>query len=244
MFGLHRMTLPRRARLLLLLLFAALLAMFALWARPFISLAALDAHRHALLGYRAAYPVGTAAIFAIGFVGFAALALPGAEILAIAAGAIFGLTEGTVLVSFASSIGATVAFQLSRLLFRDIVRQRFTRLWNVVSHGVETEGPFYLFALRLVPAIPFFLVDLLMGLTDLHPFTFYWVSQIGMLPATIAYVNAGSQLGQLRSMSDILAPRALLAFAVLGLLPLTARYLLGLVRRRTGGSSPRPPPAL
>jgi uncharacterized membrane protein YdjX (TVP38/TMEM64 family) len=122
---------------------------------------------------------------------------------------------------------------LSRLLFRDIVRRRFPRLWAVVSHGVETEGAFYLFALRLVPVIPFFLVDILTGLTNLRPFTFYWVSQIGMLPATIAYVNAGSQLGQLQSLSGILTPRILVAFAALGLLPLTARHLLGLIRRRT-----------
>ena len=224
--------------------FAAVLAIFVIWASPFLSVAALEAHRRELFACRAAHPIATAAIFALGFVGFAALALPGAEVLAIAAGAVFGLAEGTALVSFASSIGATVAFQLSRLLFRDIVRRRFARLWSMVSHGVETEGAFYLFALRLVPAIPFFLVDLLMGLTDLRPLTFYWVSQIGMLPATIAYVNAGSQLGQLESMAGALSPRVLLAFAVLGLLPLATRYGLGLVRRRTGGASPRPPPAL
>ncbi len=226
---------PQRwARPALIVLFVGLLTIFAFWARPFISLASVEAHRRELFGYQAEHPVRTAATFVIGFIGFAALALPGAEVLAIAAGAVFGLVEGTVLVSFASSIGATLAFLLSRLLFRDIVRRRFARLWSVVARGVETEGAFYLFALRLVPMIPFFLVDLLMGLTNLRPFTFYWVSQIGMLPATIAYVNAGSQLGQLQSLSGILTPRMLFAFAVLGLLPLTARYLLGLVRRRTG----------
>lgn len=226
------MTKRLAVRLSVGLLVVLLAVVFAVWVLPFVSLASLDAHRRDLLDYRTAHPVLMAAIFVVCFVCFAALALPGAEVLAIAAGALFGLTEGTVLVSFASSTGATLAFCLSRLLLRDIVRRRFATLWGTVSRGVEKEGAFYLFALRLIPVIPFFLVDLLMGLTTLRPFTFYWVSQIGMLPATIAYVNAGRQLGQVRSLSGILSPGVLLSFAVIGLLPLGARYLVGALRGR------------
>lgn len=209
-----------------------LLAVFVAWVLPFVSLASLEMHQRELLAYRAAYPVGTAAIFVGFFICFAALALPGAEVLTIAGGAIFGLVEGTVLVSFASTIGATLAFLLSRLLLRDMVRRRFAAKLSMVSRGIEEEGAFYLFALRLIPLIPFFLVDLLMGLTTLRPVTFYWVSQIGMLPGTIAYVNAGLQLGHIRSMSGILSPQVLLSFAALGLLPLSSRYLVRALRAR------------
>lgn len=226
------MTVRFKVRWLLALVVAGLLTLFVLRVLPFISLTWLDAHQRLLLSYRAAHPVGMAAIFVVFYIAYAGMALPGAEVLAIAAGALFGLVEGTVLVSFASSIGATLAFLLSRFLLRDMVRARFAVLWNMVSRGIEKEGAFYLFALRLIPIIPFFVVDLLMGLTTLRTFTFYWVSQIGMLPATIAYVNAGLQLGRVRAMSEILGPRVLLSFAVLGVLPLAARYSVGALRRR------------
>jgi len=213
---------------------AGLLAVLAVRVVPLVSLASLGTHQRELSTYGAAHPVGMAAIFVALYVGFAALPLPGAEILTIAAGALFGLVEGTVLVSFASSIGATLAFFLSRWWLRDMVRRRFAARMSMLSRGIEKEGAFYLFALRLIPMIPFFLVNLLMGLTALRPLTFFWVSQIGMLPATIAYVNAGLQLGQVRSMSGILSPQVLLSFAALGLLPLGARYLVGALRGRGG----------
>ena len=222
-------------RLVLGLLVAGLLAVLAVRVLPFLSLASLGMHQRELSTYGAAHPLGLAAIFVALYVGFAALPLPGAEILTIAAGALFGLVEGTVLVSFASSIGATLAFLLSRWWLRDMVRRRFAAKMTVLSRGIEREGAFYLFAMRLIPMIPFFLVNLLMGLTVLRPLTFFWVSQIGMLPATIAYVNAGRQLGQVRSMSGILSPQVLLSFAVLGLLPLGARYLVGALRARVDG---------
>ena len=222
-------------RLVLGLLVAGLLAVLAVRVLPFLSLASLGMHQRELSTYGAAHPFGLAAIFVALYVGFAALPLPGAEILTIAAGALFGLVEGTVLVSFASSIGATLAFLLSRWMLRDMVQRRFAAKMTMLSRGIDKEGAFYLFAMRLIPMIPFFLVNLLMGLTVLRPLTFFWVSQIGMLPATIAYVNAGLQLGQVRSMSDILSPQVLLSFAALGLLPLAARYLVGALRARADG---------
>jgi len=223
------------ARWVLGLAVAGLLATLVARFLPFLSLASLATHQRELSAYGAAHPVGMAAIFVALYVGFAALPLPGAEILTIAAGALFGLVEGTVLVSFASSIGATLAFLLSRWWLRDMARRRFVARMSMLSRGIEKEGAFYLFALRLIPIIPFFLVNLLMGLTALRPLTFFWVSQIGMLPAIIAYVNAGLQLGHVRSMSGILSPQVLLSFAALGLLPLGARYLVGALRGRVGG---------
>jgi uncharacterized membrane protein YdjX (TVP38/TMEM64 family) len=214
---------------------ALLLVALAMRARPELSLAALAAHQHALSAFRAEHPVALAAAFVTVYVGYAALPLPGAEILTVAAGAVFGVAEGTVLVSVASSVGATLAFLLSRWLLRDRVQRRFSEKLRVLTRGIETEGPFYLFALRLIPLVPFFLVNLLMGLTPLRPLTFFWVSQIGMLPATIAYVNAGLQLGRLQSLSGIVSVPVLLSFAALGLLPLAARALVLAWRRRFGG---------
>lgn len=222
-------------RLVLAILVAGLLLVLAVRVLSFLSLASLGMHQRELSTYGAAHPFGLAAIFVALYVGFAALPLPGAEILTIAAGALFGLVEGTVLVSFASSIGATLAFLLSRWMLRGMVQRRFAAKMTVLSRGIDKEGAFYLFAMRLIPIIPFFLVNLLMGLTVLRPLTFFWVSQIGMLPATIAYVNAGLQLGQVRSMSGILSPQVLLSFAALGLLPLAARYLVGALRARADG---------
>jgi uncharacterized membrane protein YdjX (TVP38/TMEM64 family) len=226
-------------RLVLGLVVAGLLAVLAVRILPYLSLASLGMHQRALSTYGAAHPHGLAAMFVVLYVGFAALPLPGAEILTIAAGALFGLVEGTVLVSFASSLGATLAFLLSRWVLRDMVKRRFATKMTVLSRGIETEGAFYLVALRLIPMVPFFLVNLLMGLTMLRPLTFFWVSQVGMLPATIVYVNAGLQLGQVRSMSGILSPQVLLSFAALGLLPLGARYLVGALRARVDGRGRR-----
>lgn len=218
---------------LLALAVAVLVILLAVRLQPLVSLASLEAHRHAVAGYGVTHPMETAIIFALVYIAFAALPLPGAEVLTIAAGAIFGLVEGTVLVSFSSSIGATLAFLASRWWLADLVQKRFVTRARAFSLGIESEGAFYLFALRLVPIVPFFLVNLVMGLTGLRPLTFYWVSQVGMLPATIAYVNAGLQLALLRSASGILSPRVLLSFAALGVLPLAARYAVKAVQDRT-----------
>lgn len=161
-----------------------------------------------------------------------ALSLPGAAIMTLAAGLLFGFYWGALIVSFASSIGALLAFLVSRYLFRDWVQQRFGSKLQALNEGVAKEGAFYLFALRLVPLFPFFLINLLMGLTPIRAITFYWVSQLGMLAGTLVYVNAGTQLAGLESLSDILSLPLLLSFALLGLFPLLARFGLELWKRR------------
>jgi uncharacterized membrane protein YdjX (TVP38/TMEM64 family) len=151
-------------------------------------------------------------------------------LLALVAGAIFGLVVGTIIVSFASTIGATLAFLLARYLFRDFVQQRFKQQLVTINNGIETDGIFYLFALRLVPAFPFFAINLAMALTPLKTWTFYWVSQVSMLAGTIVYVNAGVQIGHLDSPRSILSPTLLLSFALLGLFPLLAKKILDYIK--------------
>ncbi|ADZ93056.1 FAD-dependent oxidoreductase [Marinomonas mediterranea] len=161
-----------------------------------------------------------------------ALSLPGAAVMTLAAGALFGLWWGLLLVSFASTIGATLAFLVSRYLLRDSIQAKFGDRLKAINEGVEKDGAFYLFTLRLVPVFPFFLINLLMGLTTLKAATFYWVSQIGMLAGTIVYVNAGTQLAQLEGLSGILSPALLGSFALLGIFPLIAKKILDVIKAR------------
>lgn len=160
----------------------------------------------------------------------AALSLPGAVVMGLAGGAIFGFWVATVAVSFASTLGATLAFLMSRYLFQDLVQRRFGARLAAVNEGVKREGAWYLFTLRLIPVFPFFVINLIMGLAPIRVWTFYWVSQLGMLGGTMVFVNAGKELGQLTSLSGILSPTLLLAFALLGLFPLAVKKIVGLVR--------------
>ncbi|MDN3486549.1 FAD-dependent oxidoreductase [Pseudoalteromonas sp. APC 3224] len=161
-----------------------------------------------------------------------ALSLPGAAILTLAAGALFGLAQGLLVASFASSIGATLAFLVSRYLLRDTIKKRFPERLAAIDTGVEKEGAFYLFTLRLVPVFPFFLINLLMGLTAIKSWTFYWVSQVGMLAGTFVFVNAGTQLAQIESLSGILSLDLILSFALLGVFPLIAKSLINAIKKR------------
>ena len=156
----------------------------------------------------------------------AALSLPGAALLTLLAGALFGLVTGTILVSFASTIGATLAFLVSRLLLRDLVQAKFGHFLKSFNDGIKKDGVFYLFTLRLIPAIPFFVINLVMGLTPMKTIPFFFVSQIGMLAATIVFVNAGTQLAQIESLSGILSPEIIFSFVLLGIFPLLARKLV------------------
>lgn len=182
--------------------------------------------------WRAESPLLVGSAFLLLYVIVTALSLPGAVIMTLAAGTLFGLFWGTVIVSFASSIGATLAFLVSRYLLRDWVQTKFGSRLKAFNEGVEKDGAFYLFTLRLVPVFPFFLINLLMGLTALRALTFYWVSQVGMLIGTVVYVNAGTQLGQLESLSGILSPSLLLSFVLLGVFPLIAKKIVNLVKAR------------
>ncbi len=162
------------------------------------------------------------------------LSLPGAAIMTLAGGALFGLLTGTVVVSFASTIGATLACLISRFILRDWVQRKFGDKLKTVNEGIEREGAFYLFTLRLIPIFPFWLINLVMGLTKMPLRTFYWVSQAGMLAGTIVYVNAGRELAKIDSLSGILSPRLILSFAILGLFPIAAKKLLSLFKSREG----------
>jgi len=221
------------ARILLALVVVAAIAAFIVFdLQQYLSLSELKAERDALAAYAKAQPVLTIGAFFVLYVVVTALSLPGAAIMTIAGGAVFGLAVGSVVVSFASTIGATLAFLAARFLFRESVQRRFRDRLKRLNEGVEREGAFYLLALRLVPAFPFFVINLVAALTPLRTWTFYWVSQVGMLPATIVYVNAGTQLGQVSSVGDILSPSLIGAFVLLAMLPLVTRWVLAFVQSR------------
>jgi pyruvate/2-oxoglutarate dehydrogenase complex dihydrolipoamide dehydrogenase (E3) component/uncharacterized membrane protein YdjX (TVP38/TMEM64 family) len=182
--------------------------------------------------YQAQSPLLVVGGFFLLYVLVTALSLPGAAILTLAAGALFGLFEGLLVASFASTIGATLAFLVSRYLLRDTIKKRFPERLTAIDAGVEKEGGFYLFTLRLVPIFPFFLINLLMGVTAIKARTFYWVSQIGMLAGTFVFVNAGTQLAQVESLSGILSFNLILSFALLGFFPLIAKGILNVFKKR------------
>ena len=210
---------------------AAIAAFFAFDLGQYLNLRTLKEQQAAIQAFQAAQPLLSIVIYFLVYVVATALSLPGAALLTLAGGAVFGLLWGTVIVSFASTIGATLAFLMSRFLLRDWVENRFGQRLAAIDQGVRREGAFYLFTLRLVPVFPFFLINLLFGLTGMKARTFYWVSQIGMLAGTVVYVNAGTQLGKLESLSGILSPALLGSFALLGIFPLIARRIVEVIRR-------------
>ncbi len=217
-----------KKRLWLIATFGALVAAFFIFdGLQFLSLGFFQAQQARASAYNRTHPVQTAVLFLLGYVGVTALSLPGAAIMTLAGGAMFGLAKGALLVSFASSIGATLAFLVARFLLRDWVQTRLGNRLRPLNDGIAREGPFYLFALRLVPLFPFWLVNLAMGLTTIRTWTFYWVSQLGMLPGTLVYVYAGTQLGRFRVTAGLVA-----AFALLGLFPLGAKKLLDALKAR------------
>ena len=198
----------------------------------YLTLDSLKARQGALDAWVAQQPLWAGLSFALAYIAVTALSLPGAVIMTLAGGALFGLGWGLVLVSFASSIGATLAFLISRTVLRDWVTRRFGQNLAALNAGIQREGGFYLFTLRLVPLFPFFVVNLVMGLTPLKTRTFYWVSQLGMLPGTVVFVNAGTQLAQIESLSGLLSPALLGSFALLGLFPLLAKKAVDMVQAR------------
>jgi len=209
----------------------AIAAFFAFDLGQYLNLRTLKEQQAAIQGFQAAQPLLSGVIYFLVYVAATALSLPGAALLTLAGGAVFGLLWGTLIVSFASTIGATLAFLMSRFLLRDWVESRFGQRLTAIDQGVRREGAFYLFTLRLVPVFPFFLINLLFGLTGMKARTFYWVSQIGMLAGTVVYVNAGTQLGKLESLSGILSPALLGSFVLLGIFPLIARRIVEVVRQ-------------
>ncbi len=222
-----------KGKLLLLVLVAALIGCyFAFDLGMYFSLEYFKAQQAMIMDYYATHRLETVLIFFGVYVAVAALSLPGAALMTLIAGAIFGLLWGTVIVSFASSLGATLAMLVARYLFRDAVQKRFGAQLKPINDGVAKDGAFYLFTLRLVPAFPFFLINLAMGLMPIKTFTFYWVSQLGMLAGTVVYVNAGTQIAQISSLSGLLSPKLIGAFVLLGIFPLIAKKIVDLVKAR------------
>ena len=192
----------------------------------------LKAQQATITEYNTSYPLYAALIFFITYIAVTGLSLPGAAIMTLAGGAIFGLLKGTLLVSFASTIGATLAFLASRYLFRKSLQQRFATRLQVINQGIEKDGAFYLFTLRLVPAFPFFIINIVMGLTPIKTLTFFLVSQVGMLAGTIVYVNAGTQLAQINTLKDIFSPELIISFTLLGVFPLIAKKVIDFIQCR------------
>jgi len=220
-------------KIILLLLIAGTVITFLLsGGTERLSLAGLKRDYDALVDVVAAWPVASAVAFGLAYVVVTALSLPGAAAMTLAAGALFGLVEGTIIASIASTIGATLAMLSARFIARDWVRARFPKAVEAVDRGLARDGNFYLLSLRLIPVFPFFLVNLAMGLTAMRVGTFAAVSQIGMLPGTIVYVNAGTQLAAIESSADITSPALIGSFVLLGLFPLIAKFVLGWWRRR------------
>ena len=205
---------------------------FALDLGQYLQLSTIKNSQTQLEAWRAAQPLRAALIFFAVYVLATALSLPGATVLTLAGGAIFGLGWGTLLISFASSIGATLAFLVSRWLLGDWVQARFGARMAALNAGIAKDGALYLFTLRLVPVVPFFVINLAMGLTRIRPLTFYAVSQLGMLAGTVVYVNAGTQLARIDSLSGIVSPGVLGSLVLLGLFPLVAGKVIDLVRAR------------
>jgi uncharacterized membrane protein YdjX (TVP38/TMEM64 family) len=215
---------------LLVAMISAIAVFFYFDGQQFLTLATLKAQQTRLIDFYDTHRVQALASYALLYIAVTALSLPGATILTLAGGAIFGLFWGTVIVSFASTIGASLAFLSARFLLRDMVQAKFSEQLKTINEGIERDGEYYLFTLRLVPLFPFFMINLLMGLTTLKTRTFYGVSQLGMLAGTIVYVNAGTQLGKLESLSGILSPLLVGSFALLGLFPLLAKKIIEIVR--------------
>lgn len=221
-----------------LLIVAALVTLIAVFKimhlGQYLDLSYLKASQATFSSYYHEQQLLTIAAYMLIYITATALSLPGAAILTLAGGALFGLFIGTVVISFASTIGATLACIVSRYLLQGWVQKKFADKLQKINHGMEKEGAFYLFTLRLVPIFPFFIINLVMGLTKIPIRSFYWVSQLGMLPATVVYVNAGQELGKIDSLSGILSPGLLFSFVLLGIFPLAAKKIVTHLRKTKG----------
>ncbi len=219
------------AQVLLLVLVAGAIALFfVLDLDRYLTLEALKAQQRAFDLYYESHPALAVGGFFGAYVLMTALSLPAATIMSLAAGALFGIVGGTIIISFASTIGATIAFVIARYVLRDALRQRYRTKLDAIDQGVAKDGVWFLLTLRLVPLFPFFVANILMALTAIRLWTYFWVSQVGMLPGAIAYANAGTQLARIDNLSEVLSPEVILSFAALGFLPIVAKTTLDRIR--------------
>ncbi len=222
-----------KSKVIVVIAIVALIAAFFVFdLGRFLNLDYIKSQQAVIAAQYEANPLATAGIFFAVYVAVTALSLPGATIMTLVAGAIFGLGVGLVLVSFASTIGATLAFLVARFLLRDSIQAKFGDKLKAFNDGVNKDGGFYLFTLRLVPAFPFFMINVVMGLTTMRAWTFFWVSQVGMLLGTIVYVNAGTELAKITSLKGILSPGLIGAFVLLGVFPIIAKKIIDGVKSR------------
>lgn len=217
---------------LLALIFIIFSTFFYLGGHKFLTFESLKQNNEALKTWAHSNLLFASSAFFIIYVVTTALSLPGAAVLTLASGLIFGLQLGTILSSFASTMGAGLAFLATRYFLKDWVQNKFGSKIKSINEGVKNEGAYYLFTLRLMPVFPFFLVNLLMGLTPIKFWTYYWVSQLAMLPGTAIYVNAGTQISEIESPKDILSPALILSFVLLGLFPLIIKKTLGFINKK------------
>ena len=220
--------------ILAFILIAAIAAYFVFDLGQVLSLENFKASQADIVAAKDASPFLYITGFFILYVAVTGLSIPGAAIMSLVAGALFGVVLGTVIVSFASTIGATLAFLSARFVLRDWVQGKFGERLRAIDDGLEKDGAFYLFTLRLIPVCPFFVINLLMGLTRIKTRTFFWVSQLGMLPATVVFVNAGTQISRIDSTAGLLSPTLIASFAALALFPWVAKGIVALVKRSRG----------
>lgn len=220
--------------ILVLVLISAIAAYFVFDLGQILSLESFKASQADIVAAKDANPVLYMSGFFILYVAVTGLSIPGAAIMSLVAGALFGVVAGTVIVSFASTIGATLAFLSARFVLRDWVQGKFGERLRAIDDGLEKDGAFYLFTLRLIPVFPFFVINLVMGLTRIKTRTFFWVSQLGMLPATVVFVNAGTQISRIDSTAGLLSPTLIASFVALALFPWVAKGIVALVKRSRG----------
>lgn len=205
---------------------------FTLDIGQYLNLSYIKSQQELINNYYAMNPVQTGLIFFISYILITGISLPGAGIMTLAGGAIFGLVWGTILVSFGSVFGATIAFLIARYLFHDYIQNKFSKQLEPINRGIRKEGDLYLFTIRFIPIFPFFIVNTLMALTPIKTINFALVSQIGMLVPTIIFVNAGTQLAKIESPGDVLSPELILSFVLLGLFPLLGKKIIVFIRRK------------
>tara|TARA_B110000093_G_scaffold80406_1_gene87236 strand:- start:181 stop:873 length:693 start_codon:yes stop_codon:yes gene_type:complete len=216
---------------LLIVIVLAIIAFFFYDIQQYTTLDYIKAKQQNIIEYYKQNFFFVLVLFIFLYVLVTALSLPVATFLTLLGGALFGFSTGLIIVSFASTIGATLAFLMARFLAQNYVQKNFKNQLSKINKKFKSEGSFYLFALRLVPVVPFFIINVVMGLMTIKTWTFYWVSQLGMLPGTIVYVYAGTQLAQIETFSDITSPSMLIAFALLGLFPLIAKNFIQFIRK-------------
>lgn len=227
-----------QTKLLLVIIAVVLISLFfAFDLRQYLTLTYLKQQQLSLESYISHHFLLASLVYVAIYVLSTALSLPGATILTLGAGALFGIFYGTFLVSFASTIGATLAFLAARFLLKEVVQTKFKDKLAAINQGIDQDGGFYLFTLRLVPLFPFFMINLLMGLTPISTLRFFLVSQIGMLPGTLVYINAGTQIALIDSLDGIFSPSLILSFALLGIFPIFAKKLIQLLQNKKKSSN-------